>query len=376
MRTLHYPRALPILFALGLVGCEATKSENPLSPAVAGPLAGVDITAPRLLEPTQGFKVKESQQPLKLLIENSTTSGVRPITYVFEISTDEGFQAKVYARSGITPGDGGRTSVTVDRLDLGRAYYWRVRAEDGANASGYSTASFEVLPKPLLNPPGQIAPVNGETTSSRRPVLSIGSPERNSAIGVVHFNIQVSTDAAFTAIVASGIREESGRATEFVPDGDLAANTVHFWRVSASDGETTSAWSGTQTFRTPAAPAPAPGPGPGPLPAPGGGPCNSSSPQAIAQCERAKFGAMSEGDTIQFLINLADSLNRNNIPGGRFGLLRKDGGHQCLGYSCDIICSGNGGAQRQWDVLVDSGPSASATWSEVPQIANRPCEIR
>ena len=78
MRTLYYARALPILFAIGLLGCEAKKSENPLSPSVAGPLAGVDITQPRLLEPTQGFKVKESQQPLKLVIENSTTSGVRP----------------------------------------------------------------------------------------------------------------------------------------------------------------------------------------------------------------------------------------------------------------------------------------------------------
>src|SRR5687768_18006065 len=97
-RTLCPPTALPVLFAFALVGCEATKSENPLSPAVAGPLAGVDITPPRLLEPAQGFKVKESQQPLKLVIENSVSSGIRPVTYAFEIAGDEGFQTKVYAR--------------------------------------------------------------------------------------------------------------------------------------------------------------------------------------------------------------------------------------------------------------------------------------
>ena len=369
-RTLRPATALPVLFAFVLVGCEATKSENPLSPSVAGPLAGVEITAPRLLEPAQGFKVKESQQPLKLLIENSTSTGVRPVTYAFEVASDAEFQTKVYARSGVAPGDGGRTSVTVDRLDLGRAYYWRVRGEDGANSSTYSTASFEILPKPVLNPPAQLSPVNGETTGSRRPELKVGSSERNAAIGFVLYSFQIAADPAFTAVVAAGTRDEGGGTTEFIPDGDLTANTVYYWRVSANDGETSSSWSGAQSFRTPAA-APAPSPSPGPAP---GGPCNFSNPETIVACERAKFGALNDSSVIQLLSQIADSLNRNNIPGGRFGLLRKESGSQCNGYSCDIICSGNGGAQRQWDVLVDGG---GPTWHEVGAgLTVRVCEIR
>ena len=373
MRTLSGAITLPLLVGLTLVGCEASKSENPLSPSVAGPIAGVEITAPKLLEPGQGFKVKESQQPLKLLIENSTTTGVRPITYSFEIATDNQFASKLYARSGVPQGDGGRTSVTVDRLDPGRSYFWRVRAEDGANSSTYSSASFEVLPKPVLHPPAQISPVNGETTGNRRPVLKISNSERNAAIGAVQYGFQISTDPAFTAVVASGVRDEGVSTTEYAPDGDLSANTVHYWRVSATDGETTSSWSGVQSFRTAAAPAPGPSPGPGPAP---GGPCNSSNPETIVQCERAKFGYMDANLIVQFLIQVADSLNRNNIPGGRFGLLLKTSGNQCNGYACDIICSGNGGAQRQWDVLVDSGGVQGPTWSEVNGIAIRPCEIR
>src|SRR5687768_11700243 len=54
-----------------LAGCETTKSETPLSPSIAGPIAGVEITAPRLLQPGQGTKLKESQQPITLLVENS-----------------------------------------------------------------------------------------------------------------------------------------------------------------------------------------------------------------------------------------------------------------------------------------------------------------
>ena len=45
---------------LALAGCEAQKSENPFSPSVAGPIPGVNITAPKLIEPAQGFKYKES----------------------------------------------------------------------------------------------------------------------------------------------------------------------------------------------------------------------------------------------------------------------------------------------------------------------------
>src|SRR5215204_5145810 len=79
-------------------GCEAKKSSNPLSPSVAGPIAGVDITAPQLLEPAQGVKYKESQQPIKLIVANATSNGIRPVTYQFEVAADANFNSKVFAR--------------------------------------------------------------------------------------------------------------------------------------------------------------------------------------------------------------------------------------------------------------------------------------
>src|SRR5690349_24271424 len=94
--TLAATGGVALLFALA--GCEAKKSENPLSPSVAGPIPGVNITAPKLVEPSQGFKYKESQQPIKLVIENATSNGVRPVTYMFEVATDSSFTTKVYAR--------------------------------------------------------------------------------------------------------------------------------------------------------------------------------------------------------------------------------------------------------------------------------------
>src|SRR3954454_3902132 len=109
------------LLLLALGGCQTSKSSSPTAPTVAGPIAGVTITAPGLVSPAQGFKFKESEQPISLVIQNATTSGVRALTYTFEVASDSGFATKVFSRSGVSPGDG-KTSVTIDRLEIGRAY--------------------------------------------------------------------------------------------------------------------------------------------------------------------------------------------------------------------------------------------------------------
>jgi len=279
--------ALCTVFGIVLAGCEAQKSSNPLSPSVAGPIAGVNITPPKLIEPAQGFKIKESAQPIKLIVENATTSGVRSISYIFEVATDSGFTTKVYARSGVPAGDNNRTSVQIDRLDSSRAYYWRAKADDGANSSTYASSQFEILPKPVLNPPGPVSPVNGDRTASRRPTLTVNNSDRNAAVGTVSYEFQIATDQAFTKIVAAAVSGEGGGQSTFTPNSDLAADTLHYWRVRAGDGDTTSAWATTQTFRTPAA-APSPGPSPSPGPRPGG-PCASNNGPAIVSCIAAKY---------------------------------------------------------------------------------------
>ena len=60
-----------------LVGCEASKSSTPLSPSVAGPIPGIEISAPKPLEPVVGAKVAVDQQPVTLLIENPSSTGPR-----------------------------------------------------------------------------------------------------------------------------------------------------------------------------------------------------------------------------------------------------------------------------------------------------------
>ena len=105
----------------------------------------------------------------------------------------------------------------------------------------------------------------------------------------------------------------------------------------------------------------------------------SSNPQKIIECERAKFGHMSSSQTVSFLQSSARSLTANGIAGGPFGLLRKSGGSSCNGFSCDIICSGQGNGQKQWDVLGDAEGAQVPSWngpSTVPNIRVDVCEIQ
>ena len=142
------------LLAFGLAGCEAVQELQSDRPDASPAPFPVSISRPpRCIEPAQGFKFKESEQPIRLVVQNATTSGVRALTYSFEVAADSGFTTKVFSRSGVAPGDG-KTSVQIDRLEIGRAYYWRAWAEDGANTGAIATAGFEIYPKPAVDRPG------------------------------------------------------------------------------------------------------------------------------------------------------------------------------------------------------------------------------
>src|SRR5436190_11182366 len=143
-----------------LISCESSKSSNPLSPAVAGPIPGVNISAPKMLEPVPGQRIAVDRQPVTLLIENSSTNGVRPLSYAFEIATDAAFNSKVFTRDSIAPGEGGRTSLRLpDALQTGRTYFWRAKALDGANESEYANAaSFEIFTPIVIDAPAPVSP--------------------------------------------------------------------------------------------------------------------------------------------------------------------------------------------------------------------------
>lgn len=243
--------------AVALTACDVAKSSNPLSPTIAGPIPGINISAPKPLEPAVGSKIAVDQQPVTLIIENSGSNSVRPLSYVFEVATDADFSNKVFARDSISPGDGGRTSLKLpDPLATGRTYYWRARAQDGANASDYSAGvNFNVFTPIVIGEPDPREPAVNTTVGGLRPRFVVGNAPHSGPVGAIVYQMELSDNDSFAnkiAVVTQG--EQSGQTTLELP-ADLNYSAVYYWHVRATDPATAGPWSRIYAFATPA-PAP------------------------------------------------------------------------------------------------------------------------
>jgi hypothetical protein len=258
---------------LGFSACGAEKSRSPLSPNVAGPIAGVTIASPTPVSPTNGAEVLNTA-PVKLVFNNASSNGERPFWYVVELASDAAFTTKLFANGKVTPANGAQTTVVVDgTLVAERSYFWRVKADDGANASEFSaTARFDLVVPIVMAAPTPVSPVGGQTTSSTRPTLTATNGRVEGRAGRVEYWFEVAADQAFSKMISQQGVERNASGTTSVQTGDLPVNSLLFWRVAGFNGRLTGPWSAVQSFRTPAgsSPAPAPSPAPTPAPPPGG----------------------------------------------------------------------------------------------------------
>jgi hypothetical protein len=355
--------------------CETKKSSNPLSPTLAGPIPGVNITAPKPLEPSNGSRITQGQA-IDLLFENASTNGERPIWQQLEVSLDAEFAQRVHYVERLEPGPNGRTNYRLPvSLDGGRGYYWRTRALDGANTGPYSTpAIFNVVVPARIEAPVAVSPIAGVTLTHDTPTLVVQNTALIGITSQVQVRFELATDSNFGKIIAIWTVPRSGGDTTSVTGSPLGLGGTYYWRASASDGALTSAYSQVHGFHTPA-PAPEPTPNPTPTPSPSGN-CSGTDPLGIVTCQRNKFsGYMNPGQLAQFLRAVTSNLNTNGVAGGPFGLLRKSSGSSCNGYSCDVVCAGQGGGQRQYDVLNDMEGAQNPVWSgPLPTIRVDVCE--
>jgi hypothetical protein len=362
--------------AVASAACETQKSLTPTSPNIAGPLANVTISTPAPVWPANGAEVLNTE-PLRLVFGNANSNSERKFWYVVELAADASFNTKLYTHPRVEPAAGQQTTITVDaRLGSEATYYWRVKADDGANASDYSsTAHFDIVIPVIIDAPVPASPINGATTANATPNLVVTNGRVEGRTGNVTYIYEVATDQGFSNVVSIALVGRNPGPTTTHTSAALPPGTL-YWRVTATNGKITSPASAVQSFKVPS-PAPGPGPGPGPGPVPQGDCSKGTTPEAILQCNRARYSSMGPTEIVQFLRQVARDLNKAGISGGPFGILVKPAGSNCHGYSCDIICSGNGGSQRQWDVLIDAGGTNGLTWHEVgPGQTVRPCEIQ
>ena len=254
-----------------VTACEAEKSRSPLSPNVAGPIAGVSISAPVPMSPVNGVEVLNTS-PVRLTFGNSSTNGERPIFYVVELAADAGFANKLFANGRVPPGTGSQTSVVVDgTLGAERTYFWRVKADDGANESEFSAAArFDLVVPVVIEAPVPTSPVGGQTVTTTSPILTVTNGGVQGRAGRVEYWFEVALDQAFTQKLVQKPAERSGSGSTSAQMPELPGGTLFYWRAAGFNGTLTGAWSAVQTFRTPAsAPPPPPPPPDVPPPVPG-----------------------------------------------------------------------------------------------------------
>ncbi|HET9370777.1 MAG TPA: hypothetical protein VFO19_11040 [Vicinamibacterales bacterium] len=267
-----------VLVALtALAGCETDKSSSPLSPTVAGPIAGVDITQPVAMQPANNSQIATVQQPITLTIGNAATNGVRPLSYTIEIASDITFASILVRQTGIPSGAEGRTLYQLSQnLQPERTYYWHVMAQDGANAGVYSEPSmFRVYTPVIIHAPIQMDPTDGAALTTRQPTMTVANSQFSGPAGAIRYTFEVATDQAMAGRVAfDTVDQQTSRTSHTLPQ-PLLGSTRYFWRVRAGDATNSSPWSSVRSFVTGAA-APTPQPGPGPGPGGGGGSPNDA----------------------------------------------------------------------------------------------------
>ena len=232
---------LPLLvLAAGLgAACEASKSSNPLSPSVAGPIAGVNITAPQPVSPASNSEIAITDQPVTLTVRNATTNGVRPLSYVFEVASDAQFVQKVYSRASVPAGDGQTSNRLSDVLAAAGTYYWRARAEDGANTGNFTNSvAFAIYVPVVIQAPTPVQPIAGALVSSIRPTFIVQNAARTGPAGAIVYELYIAADASFTQPVYAGQFSEGQGQTSMTIEKDLPADTTLFWRVRAVDPRT------------------------------------------------------------------------------------------------------------------------------------------
>ena len=240
--------------------CNTEKSSNPLSPQIAGPLAGVTITSPTALKPPEGKLIANTEQPLTLIFANAASNSVRPFTYELQISIDREFTQVVLEVTGVEPDDTDQVVLNLPRtLESEQVYYWRVRAVDGANSGIYSgTVSFEIFTPVVVGIPNANSPVNGQTIPTNLPTLVAEHANITGPAEAVTYRFELAADEQFvnpSAVLT--VNQANGTSTSVSPAA-LPYDHVFYWRVRASaearNGRIIGPWSATANFRTPSPP--------------------------------------------------------------------------------------------------------------------------
>jgi hypothetical protein len=108
----------------------------------ASPPAGArqnGVSAPTIIGPLPGETFSDPQPTLT--VRNASSDDGAPLSYQFQVATDDGFRAVVAQVSGVAEGGSGRTSWRIAAPLAEARYFWRARASGARGEGPYSPIS-------------------------------------------------------------------------------------------------------------------------------------------------------------------------------------------------------------------------------------------
>ena len=173
----------------------------------------------------------------------SWNSSAGATSYALQVATDASFAHIVISVSSLSG-----TSYGASGLSNSTIYYWRVNATNSYGTSSYSTV-YHFTTEAATTPPSiptLASPANSATNISNHPTLYW-----HPANAAASYTLLVSTDNTFTSVnfTFTGITDTSYHIHSW-PSEYLQLSTTYYWKVRATNGVGTSAFSSTWSFTT------------------------------------------------------------------------------------------------------------------------------
>ena len=194
----------------------SSKSANPLSPAIAGPIAGVGITAPTVVAPAIDALVNTTTQPITLQVGNAddqrraaadlhgSRSPPIPASRIwFRARQRSAGRERAHQRDAAAA-LAARAEVLLARARRGRREYRRSSARRARSAcSRRSSSAHRCSSRPSTT----------RLTTSSQPRLVIGNASRSGPVERVYYYIEISSSSNLTPLTGAlhGCRNAEAR---------------------------------------------------------------------------------------------------------------------------------------------------------------------
>jgi transposase-like protein len=214
-----------------------SQNDPPSVPTVSGPPDGSEVAG---------------AQPI-LEITNAHDLDLDPLTYEFEVYTDQEMTLLEASETSIPQGSSGATSWQVPLpLQDNTSYWWRAQARDDEGLEGGWTDSsmfFVNTANDAPLPPAVRNPEEGSEVDTVSPVLIIDN-STDADLDVLTYQFEIDRADTFDtpSYEQSGEVVEGQEGTTSWQPSELDDNAFHHWRARAFDGAAYSPWSSGSFF--------------------------------------------------------------------------------------------------------------------------------